>query len=81
MEEKEIESDLDAFRGELVSVPRSVPLEQPVTFQFSQIVPELVQAVGADGNLEGGKDGCVDLGFSGVVQRFWRPAHREVGSR
>ena len=61
MKEQEQERDLDAFRGELVSVARAIPSQQAVAFQFSQIVAELVEAVGLLRQAEGGEDGLVDL--------------------
>src|SRR6266581_2588432 len=61
VKEQKQECDLYAFCGELVSIPGAVAFQQAVTFQFAQIVAELVQPVGAGGELERGEYGLVDL--------------------
>ena len=46
VKEQEQERDLDTFNGELIGVPGAIAFQQPVPFQLSQIVAELVQTVG-----------------------------------
>ena len=46
MEEQKQEGDLDTFGGELVGVAGAITLQQPMPLQFSQIIAELVEAVG-----------------------------------
>jgi hypothetical protein len=59
--EQEEQGDLNPFWGETVGVAGSVTLQQPVGFEFAQVVAELVEPVGAVGEAEGGEDGVVDL--------------------
>src|SRR5437870_13172581 len=61
VKEQEEQGDLNPFWGETVGVAGSVTLQQPVGFEFAQVVAELVQPVGAVGEVEGGEDGVVDL--------------------
>ena len=61
VEEQEEQRNLDAFGGETVGVAGAVALQQPVAFELAQVVAELVEAVGAVGEMEGGEDGLVDL--------------------
>ena len=61
VKEQEEQGDLNPFGGETVGVAGAVTLEQPVGFQLAQVVAELVQPVGAVGEVEGGEDGVVDL--------------------
>ena len=61
MEEQKQECDLNAFWGEAVGIAGAVALQQVVALEFSQIVAELVEAVGFGGKLKGGEDGLVDL--------------------
>jgi hypothetical protein len=61
VKEQEQQRDLYTLVGEAVGVARAVPLQQAMAFQFSQVVAELVQAVGGFGKLKGGEDGFVDL--------------------
>ncbi len=61
VEEQEQERDLHAFGGELVSVARTVTFEQAVTFEFAQIIAELVQPVSPGGKLKRGENGLVNL--------------------
>jgi len=42
VKEQEEQRDLDAFCGELVSVPRAIPLQQAVPFEFAQVIAELI---------------------------------------
>ena len=52
---------MDAFGGELVGIAGAVAFEQPVSLEFSEVVAELVQAVGVGGKLEGGEHGLLNL--------------------
>jgi hypothetical protein len=52
---------LDTFRGETVSVTRTVTFDQSVPLEFAQVVAQLVQAVSSLGEMEGGEDGPMDL--------------------
>ena len=61
VKEQEEQGDLNPFWGETVGVVGSVTLQQPVGFELAQVVAELVQPVGAVGEVEGGEDGVVDL--------------------
>src|ERR1700730_13377942 len=61
VKEQEEQGDLNPFWRETVGVAGSVTLQQPVGFEFAQVVAELVEAVGAVGEVEGGEDGVVDL--------------------
>src|SRR5580704_4507609 len=61
VKEQEEQGDLNPFWGETVGVAGSVTLQQPVGFEFAQVVAELVEPVGAVGEVEGGEDGVVDL--------------------
>ena len=75
MEEKEEERDLDALQGEAVSVAGAITLQQTMGLEFSQIVSELVEAVGLLGDVEGGQDGLVD--FPGCPAAEVRAAMQE----
>ena len=61
VEEKKEQRDLDAFWGEAVGVAGAVTLQQTVALELAQVVAELVEAVGAVGEVEGGEYGVVDL--------------------
>src|ERR1700747_639908 len=61
VKEQEEQGDLNPFGGETVGVAGSVTLQQPVGFELAQVVAELVESVGAVGEVEGGRDGVVDL--------------------
>jgi hypothetical protein len=61
VEEQEQECDLHAFGGEPVGVSAAIAFEQTVTFEFAQIVAELVQLVSMGRKLERGEDGFMDL--------------------
>ena len=61
VKEQEEQGDLNPFWGEAVGVAGSVTLQQPVGFELAQVVAELVEPVGAVGEVEGGEDGVVDL--------------------
>ena len=66
VEEQEEERDVNAFGCQAVSVAAAIALQQPVSFEFAQIVLELVESVCFRGKLERGDDCCVNL--------FGRPA-------
>src|SRR6266581_8158153 len=77
VKEQEQKRDVHAFGGEAVGVTAAVAFQQAVSFQFAQIVAELVEPVGAGGKLEGGEYGLVDLfggpaanGIAAVQQHF-----------
>src|SRR6478672_10612251 len=66
MEQQEEQRDLDAFCGEAVGVARAVALDQSVALELTQVVTQLVQAIGAIGQMERGEDSGMDF--------FGRPA-------
>ena len=55
------ECHLDSFGGEVVGIAGAVALEQTVALEFAQIVAQLVQVIGSEGELKGGEDRLVDL--------------------
>ena len=61
MEEQEEQRDVDAFCGEAVGVARAVALDQSVAPELAQVVAQLVQAIGALGEMEGCEGSLVDL--------------------
>jgi hypothetical protein len=61
VEEQKEQCDLNTFRGEAVGVAGSVPEQQPVAFEFAQVVAQLVDAVASVGELEGAEDSLMDL--------------------
>ena len=61
VKEQEQQCDLHTFGGEAVGIAGAIALQQPVAFQFAQIVAELVQPVGFGRELERGEDGLMDL--------------------
>ena len=61
VEEQKKQGDLNPLGGETVGVAGAVTLQQPVALQLVQVVAQLVEAVGAVGEVEGGEDGVVDL--------------------
>jgi len=61
MEEQKQHRDLDTLEGEAVGITVAVALEQAVPLELSQIVAELVEAVGFIGEVEGGQEGVVDF--------------------
>ena len=52
---------MDALGGEAVGVARAVAFEQAVALELAQVVAQLVEAVGALGQVEGCEDSLVDL--------------------
>src|SRR5580693_3499494 len=60
VKEQEEQGDLNPFWGETVGVAGSVTLQQPVGFELAQVIAELVEPVGAVGEVEGGarRGGC-----------------------
>ena len=61
VEEEEQEGYLDAFGSKPVAVAGTVAVKQAVAFEFTQIVAQLVEAIGFVGKVETGEDGMVDL--------------------
>ena len=61
VKEEKQQRNLDAFWGEAVGVAGSVPLQQAMTFEFSQVVAQLVDAIASVGKMEGGDNGLMDL--------------------
>src|SRR5438105_8324895 len=61
VEEQKKQGDLNPLGGKTVGVAGAVTLQQPVALQLAQVVAQLVEAVGAVGEVEGGEDGMVDL--------------------
>src|SRR6266850_1250995 len=61
VEEQKKQGDLNPLGGETVGVAGAVTLQQPVALQLAQVVAQLVETVGAVGEVEGGEDGVVDL--------------------
>src|SRR5271170_4241159 len=61
VEEQKEQGNLNPFWGETVGVAGAVALQQAVAFELTQVVAELIEAVGAVGEVEGGEDGVVDL--------------------
>lgn len=66
MEEQEQERDVNAFGCEAVGIAAAITLEEAVSFELAEIVPDLVESVLFGGKLECGED-C-------VVNLFGRPA-------
>src|SRR5580704_10008811 len=61
VEEQKKQGNLDPFGGETVGVAGAVTLQEPVAPQLAQVVAELVETVGAVGEVEGSEGGVVDL--------------------
>src|SRR5712672_738122 len=61
VEEEEEQRNLNPLGGQTVGIAGAVTLQQPVALEPAQVVAELVEAVGAVGEVEGGEDGVVDL--------------------
>src|SRR5882757_10137524 len=61
VEEEEEQRNLNPLGGQTVGIAGAVTLQQPVALELAQVVAELVEAVGAVGEVEGGEDGVVDL--------------------
>ena len=61
MEEQKQHRDLNTLRGEAVGVTVAVALQQRMPLELSQIVAELVEAIGFIGEVEGRQDGVVDF--------------------
>ena len=57
VEEQKKQGDLNPLGGETVGVAGAVTLQQPVALQLAQVVAQLVEAVGAVGEVEGGRGG------------------------
>src|SRR5437867_2045161 len=61
MEKHKGEGDLGSLVGQLVGVAFAIALDQTMRLHFAEIITELIQAVAGSGELEGGRDGIVDL--------------------
>ena len=61
VEEEEEQRNLNPLGGETVGVAGAVALKQSMALELAQVVAELVEAVGAVGEVEGGENGLVDL--------------------
>src|SRR6266436_1226880 len=61
VEEQEEQRNLNPLGGETVGVAGAVALQQTVAFELAQVVAQLVEAVGAVGEVESGEDGVVDV--------------------
>jgi hypothetical protein len=61
VEEQEEERDVNAFGGQPVGIASAVALQQSVTFEFAEVVAELVQSIVFRRKLEGGDDCLVNL--------------------
>ena len=80
VEEQKKQGDLNPLGGETVGVAGAVTLQQPVALQLAQVVAQLVQAVGAVGEVEGGEDGVVDL-FGGPAADMTAAMEEEFSRR
>src|SRR5258705_13650151 len=72
VEEQKKQGDLNPLGGETVGVAGAVTLQQPVALQLAQVVAQLVEAVGAFGEVEGGG--------AGVLGMLGRPASDVAGA-
>ena len=61
VEEEEEEGDVNALGGQAVSVAGAIALEQAVSFEFAEVIAELVESVMVARKLEGGEDCLVNL--------------------
>jgi hypothetical protein len=61
VKEEKQEGDVDAFGGEAVGVTAAIARKQSVSFEFAQIVAELVESVLFRGELKGGENCLVNL--------------------
>ena len=61
VEEEKEQRNLNPLGGETVGVAGAVTLDQRVALELAQVVAELVEAVSAVGEVEGGENGVVDL--------------------
>src|SRR5439155_14882698 len=85
MEKHKGEGDLGSLVGQLVGVALAIALDQTMRLHFAEIITELIQAVAGSGELEGGKDGIVDLlgspptdGRATMQQGLHEPDHARV---
>src|SRR5437867_1759229 len=85
MEKHKGEGDLGSLVGQLVGVAFAIALDQTMRLHFAEIITELIQAVAGSGELEGGKDGIVDLlgspptdGRATMQQDLHEPDHARV---
>lgn len=61
VEEQKQESDLNAFGRQAVGVASAITFKDSMSFEFAEIVTELVQPVGFGRKLERRDDGLVNL--------------------
>ena len=70
MEEQKQYGDLNTLQGEVVGVTVAVAFQQPVPLELSQIVAELIEAIGFIGEVEGRQDGVVHFLSATMQQDF-----------
>src|SRR5438094_8776341 len=61
VKEEKQEGDVNAFGGKPIGVTAAIALKQSVSFEFAQIIAELVESVLFRGELEGGENRLVNL--------------------
>ena len=74
VEEQEQERDLHAFVREPVGIAAAIALEESVTFQFAQIVAELIETVSAGRKLKRGTAWWICLAVEPPT--VWAPCRR-----
>lgn len=85
VKEQKQQRQIDTLGGQATGVAASVALDEPLPFEFSQIVTELVESVLFRGDLTGGEDCLVDLlggpatdGAAVMQQNLQQPDHPGV---
>src|ERR1700730_3954811 len=85
VKEDEQQRDLGSFLCQAISVTLLVSGEQPMRFEFAQIVSKLVKFIAVRADAEGGQDGFVDVaggpaGYhpSSVQHHFHQADHARV---
>ena len=82
VKEDEQQRDLGSFLCQAISVTLPVSGEQPMRFEFAQVVSELVESIAVRSDAEGGQDGFVDLAggpagdYCSAVQHHFHQADR-----
>ena len=61
MEQHKEEGDLVALGGKAIGIAAAVALQQAVGFHLAEVITELIQAVGGEGEIVGFEHGLVDL--------------------
>jgi hypothetical protein len=69
VKEQEQEGDINTFGGEAVGVTAAIAIKQSVSFEFAQIVAELVEPVLFRRELEGGENCLVNLSCGPAADR------------